>query len=77
MSSHEPTAPRPGRHRTPYVGEGIDGALRSAEIDRSEADGFPTGSQERERCLASAKAWEKQARQEEQTWLAMEAPDRE
>lgn len=29
--------------RQPYVGEGGDGARRSAQIDREEADGLPTG----------------------------------
>lgn len=64
------------RRRRPYVGDGIDGALRSAEIDRSEADTYPSGSEEKARCLASAEAWEEQARQEERAWLALEAPDR-
>lgn len=47
-------------HRRPYVGEGIDGALRSAEIDRSEADGMDHGAI-RDACLASAVRWEQQA----------------
>jgi len=28
--------------RRPYVGEGVDGASRSAQIDREEADALPT-----------------------------------
>jgi hypothetical protein len=47
--------------RSPYVGEGADGARRSANIDRSEADLYDPGP-DRDRCLASAERWEDQAR---------------
>lgn len=47
-------------HRFPYVGEGADGARRSAQIDREEADGYDAGEQ-RDACLASAERWEAQA----------------
>lgn len=46
--------------RNPYVGEGADGARRSAAIDRSEADGLDPGPY-RDTVLASAAAWEEQA----------------
>lgn len=47
--------------RDPYVGEGIDGALRSAQIDEEEAGQYPTGSARAERCLVSALRWRAQA----------------
>lgn len=46
--------------RIPYVGSGPDGCLRSAEIDRDEAAHHNPGT-DRDRCLASADAWEAQA----------------
>lgn len=46
--------------RNPYVGEGSDGARRSAAIDRSEADGLNPGSR-RDEVLASAEEWDRQA----------------
>ena len=49
--------PRPDRR--PYVGQGVDGASRSARIDREEADAGPPGGQREER-LASADRWEAQ-----------------
>jgi len=51
----------PADHRTPYVGEGIDGCLRSAEIDRTEADTYRTGGPNWQRCMHSALRWEAQA----------------
>lgn len=51
----------PTEYRLPYVGAGADGARRSAEIDRSEADGFDPG-EDRDRCLTSAEEWDRQAR---------------
>jgi hypothetical protein len=45
--------------RRPYVGEGVDGASRSAQIDREEADALPPGDQREER-VASADRWEAQ-----------------
>lgn len=50
--------------RIPYVGEGSDGALRSAQIDREEADTMPPGA-ERDARLSSAYAWERQAKEED------------
>jgi hypothetical protein len=47
--------------RRPYVGEGADGCYRSADIDRSEADGYALDDPRREERLASARAWEAQA----------------
>lgn len=46
--------------RNPYVGEGADGARRSAAIDRSEADGLDPGPY-RDAVLASAARWEDHA----------------
>ncbi len=46
--------------RSPYVGSGPDGARRSAQIDREEADGLDPG-EARDRCLASAERWDRQA----------------
>lgn len=46
--------------RDPYVGEGADGCRRSAEIDRSEADGLPRGD-DRDARLRSADQWDWQA----------------
>lgn len=48
-------------YRTPYVGEGADGAKRSAAIDREEADTHPNGGREWKRCMRSAHAWDEQA----------------
>lgn len=46
--------------RDPYVGEGADGARRSAQIDREEADTFDPGTRRTE-LLISADKWEWQA----------------
>ncbi len=46
--------------RIPYVGAGADGARRSAQIDREEADTLPAG-QGRDRRLLSAEKWILQA----------------
>jgi hypothetical protein len=48
-------------HRHPYVGEGVDGARRSAEIDRTEADGLDQLDPRRELLLSSSRAWQLQA----------------
>lgn len=48
-------------HRSPYVGDGVDGALRSAQIDREEADCLDRTDARYERLLDSAAAWERQA----------------
>lgn len=48
------------RHRIPYVGEGADGARRSAYIDLSEADCLDPGDHKDE-VLLSAERWFMQA----------------
>lgn len=48
-------------HREPYVGEGPDGAHRSAQIDREEADQLGHTDPRREALLVSAIRWEQQA----------------
>lgn len=50
-------------HREPYVGDGADGARRSARIDREEADGLDRGDPRRDELLASAERWDRQAEQ--------------
>ncbi len=50
------------QHRTPYVGSGEDGARRSAEIDREEADRVDIFDSRYNRLLESAESWEAQAR---------------
>jgi hypothetical protein len=54
------------KQREPYVGEGADGARRSAQIDREEADTYAPGSLAWNRLLLSAERWEEQARRIEQ-----------
>jgi hypothetical protein len=49
-------------HRDPYVGEGADGARRSAQIDREEADQLEPGTTQYDYVLASAERWDQQAR---------------
>jgi hypothetical protein len=51
--------------RWPYVGEGADGARRSAQIDREEADTLDSSDPRRDELLLSAAAWELQAEREE------------
>lgn len=48
--------------RAPYVGEGADGARRSAQIDLEEADCMDPG-EDRDRVLLSAERWQLQAEQ--------------
>jgi hypothetical protein len=48
-------------HRQPYVGDGADGARRSAEIDRTEADTLDRTAPGYGRLIASAVRWEAQA----------------
>jgi hypothetical protein len=50
--------------RIPYVGEGRAGCLRSMQIDLEEADIMPPG-EERDARLFSARAWERQAEEED------------
>lgn len=54
-------------HRDPYVGTGADGARRSADIDRAEADTYPTGGDRWQDCMSSALRWERQAREIEES----------
>jgi hypothetical protein len=55
-------APTPHtRLREPYVGEGIDGCLRSAQIDREEADCLDRSDPRYSEVIASAERWEQQA----------------
>ncbi len=49
------------RLRNPYVGDGADGARRSAAIDRSEAELFDSGDPRIGERLASATDWDAQA----------------
>lgn len=49
-------------HRRPYVGEGEDGARRSARIDREEADGLDILDPRYDEVQASAARWDQQAR---------------
>lgn len=50
-----------GLNRTPYVGEGAHGCLRSAQIDREERDGLDRDDPRVVELTASAQAWERQA----------------
>lgn len=50
-------------YRTPYVGAGRDGCLRSAQIDREEADGLDRSDPRYDDLLVSAERWEAQARE--------------
>lgn len=52
---------RTARLRVPYVGEGVDGCRRSAQIDREEADGLDLRDPRRVELLASAESWEQRA----------------
>ena len=60
-------------HRLPYVGDGADGARRSAEIDRTERDGLGRWQlEEYARLTDSIARWETQARDLEES-AAVEA----
>jgi putative phage-type endonuclease len=48
-------------HRIPYVGDGLDGCRRSAQMDREEADGLDLLDPRIDELLASADRWEAQA----------------
>lgn len=54
-------AEAPSDHRDPYVGAGADGARRSAQIDREEADCLDRGTPRYDMLLSSAAAWDRQA----------------
>ena len=58
------------RLRFPYVGDGADGARRSAQIDLEEADGLDPGPR-RDDCLLSAERWMVEA--EEHDRIAVES----
>lgn len=49
-------------YRVPYVGASRDGCLRSAQMDREEADGLSMDDPRRTELLASAELWEAQER---------------
>lgn len=48
-------------YRTPYVGEGEDGARRSEQIDREEADGLSWTDPRHDELIKSAERWRDQA----------------
>ena len=48
-------------YRAPYVGAAEDGARRSAQIDRGEADGLSWTDERKEQLIDSAVQWEDQA----------------
>jgi hypothetical protein len=48
-------------YRHPYVGDGADGARRSAQIDRKEAATLDAEDPRRATLLESAARWEQQA----------------
>lgn len=50
-------------HRSPYVGAGENGARRSAQIDREEADTLDWSDPRHDELITSAEAWENQARE--------------
>lgn len=54
------------RFRDPYVGDGVEGARRSAQIDRQEADTFDAGSPRWLLAMNSAANWDEQAARLEQ-----------
>jgi hypothetical protein len=58
-------------HRWPYVGEGADGARRSAQIDREEADTLPWDDPRRVTLQMSAARWNQQAAELERQGAAM------
>jgi len=61
------------RHRIPYVGDGAEGALRSAEIDRTELEGLDQDDSRVPELRASIDAWEAQATALAQADAAAEA----
>ena len=55
-------APRQdNEHRNPYVGAGVSGARRSAQIDRDELDTLASDDPRRELLAESARRWDRQA----------------
>ena len=58
--------------RIPYVGKGSDGARRSAQIDREEADGLALDDPRHGKLLDSAQRWESQAERQ----AAFDTPER-
>lgn len=71
---HFPRAHRPSGLPLPYVGDPGDpqAYLRSAEIDRTEADTYDRDDPRRDECLARVVAWERMAADAE---AAMPAPE--
>ena len=65
------------RLREPYVGEGIDGCLRSAQIDREEADCLDLNDPRYAEVIASAESWERQAEQLAQQGAGVRRPEAE
>jgi hypothetical protein len=65
------------RLREPYVGEGVDGCLRSAKIDREEADCLDLDDPRYAGVIASAESWERQAEQLAQQDSAVRRPEAE
>ena len=47
--------------RTPYVGNGAEGARRSAQIDREELDAYSPDDPQRTKIEQSAARWDQQA----------------
>lgn len=70
-------ADTPAGHRNPYVGDGADGARRSAQIDREEADGLDRDDPRYDEVLASAARWDEQARELEAAEAATAPPPAE
>jgi hypothetical protein len=76
--STEDGTPTPAtRLREPYVGEGIDGCLRSAQIDREEADCLDLNDPRYAEVIASAASWERQAEQLAQQNSGVRRPENE
>lgn len=60
-SAGEPGGQEVPEDRFPYVGEGLNGARRSAQIDREEADGLDLTDPRYTQAMASAARWDEQA----------------
>lgn len=65
------------RLREPYVGEGVDGCLRSAQIDREEADCLDATDPRYAEALLSAERWELQAEQLAHQMVRVRRPETE
>lgn len=62
--------------RNPYVGDGVDGCLRSAQIDQEEADLLDLADPRRAYLHDSAEAWQAQAERTTATDAAPAGPRR-